>query len=86
MCSVNLLIYFGTIRRPKHSQHQQPGSETSLADPGGGAQPEPSLPPNGRMIFYAQNANFSQIYLRSIRSRLILGIILIKTWPIHVKH
>ena len=36
----------------------------SLADPGGGAHPAPP-PPNGRgpMIFYAQNAIFSQFFL-----------------------
>jgi len=52
-----------------------------LADPGGapGARPPP---PYGRgpMICYAQNANFSQFVLRS---RFILGLILIEIWQKH---
>ena len=43
-------------------------------------------PPNGRglMILYAQNAIFSLFFRRSLRSRLILSIILIEIWPKHV--
>jgi len=33
------------------------------------------------MIFYAQNANFSHFFRRSLRSRFILSIILIEIWP-----
>jgi len=59
---------------------------SSLADPGGG---HTRRPPNGRgpSIFYAQNANFSHFFLRSLRSRLILGIhvILIEIWQKHAK-
>jgi len=44
--------------------------------------------PNGRgpMIFYVQNANFSQFVLRSLRSSFILSIILIEIWPKHAKN
>jgi len=51
----------------------------TLADPGGGA-PGARPPPNGRgpMIFYAQNANFSHFFRRSLRSRFILSLILIE--------
>ena len=47
----------------------------SLADPVG-AHPARAPPPNGRgpMIFYAQNANFSQFFRRSLRSRFILSM------------
>ena len=58
----------------------------TLADPGGGAHPAPP-PPNGRgpRIFYAQNAKFSQINFRSLRSRYILSIFLIEIGPKHAK-
>ena len=36
-------------------------------------------------FFYAQNAISSHLFLRSIRSWLILSIILIETWPKHAK-
>jgi len=47
---------------------------TSLADPAADLR-----------FFYAQNANFSQFFLRLLRSRLILSIILIEIWPKHAK-
>ena len=55
----------------------------SLADPGGGRTRRAPPPPNGRgpMIYYAQNANFSQFFLRSPRLRIILSILLIEIWP-----
>jgi len=57
----------------------------TLADPGG-AHPA-RAPPNGRgpMIFYAQNAIFSQFFCRSLRSRFFLSLILIEIWPKHAK-
>ena len=53
----------------------------------GGGRTRRAPPPNGRgpKIFYAQNANFSQFFLRSLRSRLILSIILIEIWQKHAK-
>ena len=53
----------------------------TLADPGG-AHPA-RAPPNGRgpMISYGQNANFSQFFRRSLRSRFILSLILVKNTP-----
>ena len=58
----------------------------SLVDPGGRTRRPP--PPNGRgpKIFYAQNAIFSQFFLRSLRSRLMLSINLIKVWQTHAKN
>ena len=58
----------------------------TLADPGGGA-PGARPPPNGRgpMIFYAQNAIFSQFFRRSLRSRFFLSLILIEIWPKHAE-
>jgi len=55
-----------------------PGTHDTLADPGWRTR----RPPNGRgpMIFYAQYANFSQFFLRSLRSRIILSILLIVIW------
>ena len=43
------------------------------------ARPPPLLPRT--YVLYAQNAIFSQIFLRSLRSRFILSIILIEIWP-----
>jgi len=37
----------------------------------------------GPMFFYAQKANFSQFFPRSLRSRLFLSIHLIEIWPKH---
>jgi len=52
-----------------------------------GGAPGAPPPPNGRvpMIFYAQNAKFSQIFFRSLRSRSIISIILIEIGPKQAK-
>ena len=54
----------------------------TLADPGGGGRTRRAPPPNGRgpMILYAQNAKISQFFLRSLRSRFILDLILLEIW------
>ena len=50
-----------------------------LADPGGGAHPAPPpLTAADLWFFYAQNANFSHFFRRSLRSRLLLSTILIE--------
>ena len=78
--------YYKTDKKIIHGKHSRTliSPYISLADPGGGAHPA-RAPPNGRgpKIFYAQNANFSQIFLRSLRSRLILSILVIEIWPKH---
>jgi len=58
----------------------------TLADPGGGAHPA-RAPANGRgpMMFYAQNAKFSSFFLRLLRSRFILSIILKEICQKHAK-
>jgi len=60
----------------------------SLANPRGGRTRHAPPPPNGcgPIIFYAQNAIFSQIFLRSLRSRLILSIIIIEYDQKHAKN
>jgi len=58
----------------------------ALADPGGGAHPA-RAPPNGRgpMIFYAQNAEFSQFFSSLATLAIYLSIILIEIWTKHAK-
>jgi len=82
-----VFVYKYTYNTNQH-RHVQLETETiavehlsTPADPGG--RTRRARPPNGRgpMIFYAQNANFSQFFRRSLRSRLILSIIIIEIWP-----
>jgi len=53
--------------------------ESTIADPEGGGAP---APPNGRgpMIFYAQNAKFSQFFFARYARDYFLSIILIEIW------
>ena len=54
----------------------------ALADPGGGAPgARPPLTAADLCFFMPQNANFSQNFLRSLRLRFILCIMLIEIWP-----
>ena len=58
----------------------------ALADPGGVAPgARPPLTAADLWFFYAQNANFSQFFRRSLPSRLIFSLILIEIWPKHAK-
>jgi len=53
----------------------------TLADPGG----RTPLTAADLWFVYAQNANFSYVFLRSLRSRFILSIIIIDVWSKHTK-
>ena len=55
----------------------------ALADPGGGGAHPARAPPNGRgpMIFLCPKRFFFSIFPRSLRSRIILNLILIEMWP-----
>ena len=54
----------------------------ALADPGGAhpARAPPHLTAADLWFFYAQNAKISQFFLRSLRSRVILELILLEIW------
>ena len=83
---ISISIWFEMVCQFWHDKSRCVNSTSGSS--GGGAHPA-RAPPNDRgpMIFFMpKTLFFSQVFRRSLRSRLSLSLILIEIWPKHAKN